>query len=460
MINKAKGFNVLVDQEVWKKTLLINKLNSLAQSYGFTFLETPTIEKKSIYEKSIGLVSDIVQKEFFVTHSLSGLCSANLVLRPEFTSAVVSYFFNQKLYLQKKPAVFFSQGDCYRYEKPQKGRYRQFSQWNLEVIGSTNLDQYFSFLATFLNSFHLKKKVIIETNYLSYQHFQKIKAFLEKIKSSIKFCLLCQKRWKLMNFYRILDCNNCQPFLQSSWKKTFFWTSQDATNYFQILQKMQLFFSNFVIKENPFLTRGLDYYQGFVFEIKLPDANQTQSTVIAGGNYQLNNFLLDINQGKTSTKETLQTFLQTKNGFGFAIGIERFLLLLNKTTQNLSFLFPQIVIAYTLPSLQTDAYLLQQEILSHYAFSASSSTATKINCWVNYQDQSFSEILTTTLNYLPKSSSSSGFHFWLVVLEKKYSIHGQYLCRKITNHHKTDKPFQFYVKKAEIINFFLQKISL
>ena len=319
MTNKLKGFPSIDDNLATLFLRVVEDLNHIAQQCHFQPVFVPSVEKKDLFEKSIGSTSDISQKEFFYCAGPHKNFDDRWVLRPELTTGVVHHLLRTKGFSITQPKNVFTYGNCFRYENPQKGRYREFYQWNLEQLNLTSNSQSVGdtiaisliCLQKILDHFKINKKVIIELNYISPDSLPIVKEFILSKKNDLAFCLLCRKRLQAENVYPILDCKTCQPLFLPLINSEKFLSPADKVFYDKLYSKFRNFFSPEVeIVKTKVLTRGLDYYHGLVFEVKVVDYLWSQNTIIAGGMYPMQVFD--------------RKFFANRFGFGFALGINRF----------------------------------------------------------------------------------------------------------------------------------------
>lgn len=245
----------------------------VSKEYNFEKIETPIVEKAELFIKSVGETTDIVQKEMF---SFTSKGYEKLVLRPEGTASIVRSFIENDFYKKPQPVKFYYYGPFFRYERPQKGRYRQFHQYGLEVLGkkSPALDaQIIKVMHEIFKELGLKVKIKVNSlgdDNCRPDYKEKLKEVLEPDKD--KLCDNCKKRFN-ENPLRILDCKNeqCQEVIANvpqmidhlckSCKK-------DFKSVLEYLDEMDLPY-----ELDPFLVRGLDYYTNTVFEFFTDEEN-------------------------------------------------------------------------------------------------------------------------------------------------------------------------------------------
>ncbi len=254
-----------------KKQRYFNKIyevsRDIAYQYNFETIETPIMEKEALFKRSVGESTDIVQKEMYVFETKGG---DRLALRPEGTAPIVRSYIENDFYKKPQPVKFYYCGPFFRYERPQKGRYRQFHQFGLEVLGKDSPALDSQLIRAFYQTFEeLGLEVTFKVNSLGDDSCRP--DYKEQLKESLEpdledLCKNCQERFE-NNPLRILDCKNeeCQEITENvpqivdhlckSCKKKF-------KSVLELLDEMEIPY-----ELDPFLVRGLDYYTNTVFEI-------------------------------------------------------------------------------------------------------------------------------------------------------------------------------------------------
>lgn len=315
---KIKGTRDYYFDEALKLEFVNNKLREIAKNYYFKPIKLPTLEYQNLFQKTIGKDTDIVNKEMY---QILDQKDRKIVLKPEGTASTMRLILENKLLEQKQNDLrFFYFENMFRYERPQKGRQREFLQFGVEFINSSLiyadyeiLDLAISILERFeIKNYHLEINSIgsLQTrkNYI-----KDLKNYLQAKKD--KLSKDSQIRFE-NNILRILDTKdqNDLLLLKDAPKITDYLEKKEQDNLNLIIQFLKQKKINYKI--NPFLVRGLDYYNNLVFEF-IDDNNilGAQATIIGGGRYDylLNN--LD------PTKDA--------KAIGFALGIERLMLVAN-----------------------------------------------------------------------------------------------------------------------------------
>ena len=307
-LKTVRGVHDLMPSTFYKHSFIINSALKISNSFCYEQIDTPIFEFAEIFIKPLGESSDIVKKENYLFEDRSGDL---LMLRPEGTSGVVRALLNAGL-TQSIPQRFSYSGPMFRYERPQKGRLRQFHQFGIELLGIKDpmADiEVISIGYSFLDSLGLSKKVELRINSLGDQEsrLNYRKALLSYLKDYKNELSLESQKKLIENPLRILDSKN------SSDKKILV-NAPDVFDYLNLesktrFQKVCKGLDNLKIKYklDKNLVRGLDYYCHTAFEF-ITDELGAQGTVLAGGRYD-------------GLSEMLGSIPMA--GVGWAAGIER-----------------------------------------------------------------------------------------------------------------------------------------
>lgn len=317
MIQKMKGtYDVIEDipyiQEIEKK------MNQVSRLFNFKEIRTPHFEASELFHRSVGETSDIVSKE---TYDFKDRGDRLNTLRPEGTAGIVRAYIENKLYAERiVPHKYFYAGSMFRYERPQKGRFREFRQFGAEAFGSPfpEMDaELISYAVTFLKALKLKDVTVFinslgdKESKLAYH-----KALKDHLKEGIgTLCKDCQTRYD-QNPLRILDCKVDQdhPLLHSAPKPLDYLTEEDRAHFDFVCDYLDTMNITYEIDKN--LVRGLDYYTHTVFELKVSkDLLGNQNTICGGGRY---NHLVETLGGPPTP------------AVGFAFGLERLVIALKE----------------------------------------------------------------------------------------------------------------------------------
>ena len=312
-ISKLRGMQDLDPTETRKIDFIEKSFDEIVNSYGYQEVRFPILENTELFKRSVGNESDIVNKEMFTFDSRSG---KTMTLRPEGTAGCMRMAIDTGLIDAGQQRLSYK-GPMFRYERPQKGRSRQFQQLSIEAYGFNDysIDLEMLEISNYLfEQLSVKKKMVLEVNSIGSQNDQreysnKLKDYFIKYKKELDEDSL--KRLS-KNPMRILDSKN--EDLKNIIKK--------APNILDSISKESQENFSFIKKclnelkieyvENPYLVRGLDYYNDIVFEWK-SNSIGSQDTVCGGGRYDS---LSKIIGGREV------------NAIGFSIGLERLSLLL------------------------------------------------------------------------------------------------------------------------------------
>lgn len=317
MINSLRGMNDILSDDYERFTYFISTATKIAQRYGFHFIETPLLEETALFKRSVGESSDIVGKEMyqFIDKGENDVC-----LRPEGTAGVVRAFIQKKLDRAGGIHRFFYHGAMFRYERPQKGRLRQFHQFGVESFGVDSVYEDASMIM--MVSDILKELGIgyrLQLNSLGCNdcmpaYREELVAFVRKCKDGI--CEDCVRRVDT-NPIRVLDCKNgaCQELYIGA-PKLINNLCSECGNNFNTLTKI-LEDNNIKYEVNTNLVRGLDYYSKTAFEF-VSDNIGSQSAIAGGGRYDR---LVEFLDGRPTP------------AVGFAMGIERLMELIVMPTE-------------------------------------------------------------------------------------------------------------------------------
>ena len=310
MLQKPKGTYDIYGDDA-KKILYLRKLIvALMDKYNYNYIETPIFEASELFHRGVGETSDIVSKE---TYDFKDRGERNLTLRPEGTAGVVRAYIENKLYTSAMPYKAWYFGPMFRYERPQAGRNRQFTQFGAEVFGSDDplVDaEVISILVNFFSLLGLKGiKVNINTLGDNESRENYRKALLDYFRPHLdELCDDCKTRFE-KNPLRILDCKiDSSKDIMKSAPKTIDYLNEVSKNHFNKV-KEYLNSLNIDYEVNTSLVRGLDYYTHTVFEVEAKvEGFGSQNVLCGGGRYD--NLVETLDGPKTS-------------GVGFAMGLER-----------------------------------------------------------------------------------------------------------------------------------------
>lgn len=324
MIKAIKGFNDILPDQSAKWLHLEAILADVLGRYGYEHIRLPIVEQTDLFARAIGGATDIVEKEMYSFTDKSEPPTP-LALRPEGTAGAVRAVIEHNLLRGDTPKLWYI-GPMFRYERPQKGRYRQFHQLGVESFGSALPDADAELIAmTHLmwQELDLNNEMRLQLNSLGelderYAYREALVAYLTDKKDQLDED---SKRRLTTNPLRILDSKEAstQAVLADAPKLADFLGEESVAHFDQV--KAYLTALNIDFEINPHLVRGLDYYNKTVFEW-VTDKLGSQATVCAGGRYDgLVGQLKSI--GTDGSKP-----VKSEPGVGFAMGLERLLLLI------------------------------------------------------------------------------------------------------------------------------------
>ncbi|WP_312049897.1 histidine--tRNA ligase [Acinetobacter courvalinii] len=346
-----KGFNDILPTQTAAWRSLEQQLASLMDAYGYQQIRLPIVEQTGLFKRAIGDATDIVEKEMY-TFFDKGNPPESLTLRPEGTAGCVRALLEHNLLRGATPRVWYM-GPMFRYEKPQKGRYRQFHQFGVETFGVATPDidaELILLTARLWKRMGVSDKVQLELNTLGETDERaEYRAALVEFLNQHKDALDEDSQRRLStNPLRILDSKieATQKILENAPKLHDF-LKEDSINHFQQLQQYLTDAGiEFVINQK--LVRGLDYYNKTVFEWTTTMLG-SQGTVCAGGRYD---GLVGQLKGKAD---------QSVPAVGFAMGMERLLLLLEQVEQAKTVRDCEIFLLAE-PAYQAKALVLAEQI--------------------------------------------------------------------------------------------------
>lgn len=311
--NAIKGTLDVLPQDSYKTQYVESAMREIAENFGFFEMRTPVFEHTELFNRSVGETTDVVQKEMYTFNDKGG---RSITLRPEGTAGAVRSFLQNGLFNEPLPQKLFYLTSCYRYEKPQAGRLREFHQFGVEAFGAgaPSQDAEIISLANEIFNYLGIKNLSLEINSIGCktcrQDFQNaLKAYFEDRKEEL--CDTCLSRLD-RNPMRILDCKSpvCKEISKDA-PKILDYLCPDCRAHFEAVQRY-LKALNIPFTVNPEIVRGLDYYTRTVFEFVSNDIG-AQGTVCGGGRYD---GLIEELGGKPTP------------ACGFGMGMERLLLLM------------------------------------------------------------------------------------------------------------------------------------
>lgn len=311
--NGIKGTEDILPGESYKWQFVEDIMRKQAQAYGFKEIRTPVFEHTELFNRSVGDTTDVVQKEMYTFTTKGG---ESVTLRPEGTAGAARAMLEHGVYNDGYPIKAYYLTSCYRYEKPQKGRQREFHQFGIEVYGAPSCYADAEVICAANSIFDRLgvRNLSLEINSIGCQHCRPqyhsaLRTYFESHKDEL--CETCLSRLD-RNPMRILDCKSpvCSQIAKNA-PTVLDYICDDCREHFEGV-KSCLDAAGLRYKVNPRIVRGLDYYTRTVFEFVSDDIG-AQGTVCGGGRYD---GLIEELGG------------QHTPSLGFGMGIERLLLLL------------------------------------------------------------------------------------------------------------------------------------
>lgn len=315
MIQKPKGTYDIYGENARQVLYLRKLIQALMDKYNYKYFQTPIFEASELFHRGVGETTDIVSKE---TYDFIDRGKRNMTLRPEGTAGLVRCFIENKLYAGLMPLKAWYFGSMFRYERPQSGRNREFTQFGVETFGSDDPMMDAEVISIIVNLFGLLglKGIKVNINTLGdmESRVNYREALLDYFKPYVKdLCEDCQNRYE-KNPLRILDCkiDSNNEIMKKAPKMTDYLNENSKQHFEKVKSYLEAMGIEYIVDDK--LVRGLDYYTHTVFEVEADIKDfGSQNVLGAGGRYD--NLVETV--GGPSTP-----------GVGFAIGIERLLLAL------------------------------------------------------------------------------------------------------------------------------------
>lgn len=314
LITKAvKGTKDVLPGEIYKTQYIESTALDVAERFGFKEIRTPVFEHTELFQRGVGDTTDVVQKEMYTFDDKGG---RSITLRPEGTAGAARSFLENGLCNETLPQKVCYLTSCYRYEKPQAGRLREFHQFGVESFGAQSPladAEIISLANTFFKELGVKD-LTLEINSIGCptcraEYHKALKTYFEGRKDEL--CDTCKDRLE-RNPMRILDCKSpvCSEIAKDA-PVVLDYLCDECREHFEKV-KSYLNAQNIAFKVNPRIVRGLDYYTKTVFEF-ISESIGAQGTVCGGGRYD--GLIEELGGQKTPS-------------LGFGLGIERLMLLM------------------------------------------------------------------------------------------------------------------------------------
>lgn len=312
VIETLRGFRDVLPEEQAYWDIIRDRARSFAEYYSFSKIELPLLEYEELFNRSVGKATDIVEKEMYTFEDKSG---ARVALRPEATAQIARAYVNHGMLNRPQPVKFFYLGPMFRHDRPQAGRYRQFHQFGFESIGEADpiVDAQLIVIASrFFRDLDIP--AIVEVNSIGTaetrrEYIMELVAYFRQFRSRLSE----DDKVRLQkNPLRLLDSKDpTVKELLAEAPQIVDWLDEESKAHFmkvlEFLEEVEVPY-----RLNPFLVRGLDYYNKTVFELYTSSESSstaTQGALAAGGRYD---GLVELLGGREGTPAC-----------GFAVGIER-----------------------------------------------------------------------------------------------------------------------------------------
>ena len=317
MIAKQKGTVDIKgnDARIWK--IVNDTIDAFMDAYNYDYIRTPVFEASELFHRSVGESSDIVKKE---TYDFTDKGNRDITLRPEGTASVVRSYIEDKEYAEPDVKKYYYNEPMYRYERPQSGRLREFTQYGLEVLGSNDpiVDAEVISLA-----YHITESLGIENLQININSLGDKESRETYRDALVKYfephindlCPDCQERFKT-NPLRIIDCKfDAENEIIKNAPSTLDYLNDESKKRFEcVLKYLDLMEIDYEV--DPKIVRGLDYYDHTVFELVSLNKNSKSTDVLAGGG-RYNKLITELDGPESY-------------GIGYASGIDRIVLMLKE----------------------------------------------------------------------------------------------------------------------------------
>ncbi len=347
-IAAPKGTKDILPDEMSRWHAVENLFASVCERYGYKEIRIPTFEQTELFARGVGGSTDIVRKEMYTFEDKAG---RSMTLRPEGTAGIARAYIENGMASLPSPVKLYYDMSFFRYEKMQKGRYREFWQLGCEIIGSPSAyadAEVIAILDTFFTELGLAERQL-ELGSIGCPQCRP--DFLNALRTQFEpnlgqMCPDCKERFKI-NPLRILDCKveSCQPFIADAPSQLDYLCSDCEAHFAKA--KLALEGLGISYNINRSMVRGLDYYSRTVFEYVSTHVG-TQGSICGGGRYD---GLIEILGGKPTP------------AVGFAMGIERLLLEVEAQGIKLPAAAPADLFIISFPETAASAMTLAQKLI-------------------------------------------------------------------------------------------------
>ena len=314
LVKKIKGTEDVLPKESYRWQFIEKVMREESKAFGYKEIRTPVFENTKLFERGVGQTTDVVQKEMYTFTTKGG---DSLTLRPEGTAGAARAMLEHALYNEGLPVKASYFVSCYRYEKPQAGRLREFHQFALECYGTKSPIADAEMISAAKSIFDRLqiRDISLEINSIGClkcraKYREALRSYFEQYKGDL--CETCRGRLET-NPMRILDCKSpiCKEIAKNA-PVILDYLDDECREHFEMVKKA-LDEQNIEYTVNPRIVRGLDYYTRTVFEFISSELG-AQSTVCGGGRYDT---LIEELGG------------QPTPALGFALGMERLLMIMD-----------------------------------------------------------------------------------------------------------------------------------
>lgn len=271
LLRAPKGTRDFFDMDYYHQRGFSEKAAEIAAYYGFRPMETPILEQAALFARAVGESTDIVSKEMYTLRTRGG---DHLALRPEYTASIMRAYFENGLQAESQPVLLYADGPVFRHDRPQRGRFREFRQFDLEAIGTGKAvaDAMIVKVTLLILEEAGLKNLRLEINSLGDKECRHVwrRALVAYYKKHLReVCTDCRERFK-QNPLRLLDCKEpaCQPIKADAPASLSSLCHECQKHFQEVLEYLEMMGITYEI--NNALVRGLDYYSRTVFEISEP----------------------------------------------------------------------------------------------------------------------------------------------------------------------------------------------
>ena len=352
LFRSPRGTRDIFFEDSQKFEYVTKTLIEQAELFGFTRARTPVFEYEDLFRRTSGDGSEVVQKEMYTFEDRSG---RKLALRPEGTAGIARAVIQEGFLARKTvPLNIFYILPCYRYERPQSGRYREFTQFGVEILGTSSYladVQVISLAESIFKKLSISNRTVLKINSIGCkrcreEYISELKSFFKR--SNNLFCPDCLSRMT-SNPLRVLDCKkgSCRAMLKSAPSITDFLCTDCGESFNKVRSCLDGAGVNYTV--DPKIVRGLDYYNGVVFEIQLKSVSDSSLALCGGGRY--NNLMESLGCKPTGA-------------LGFGIGVDRLISVMEDSdVPMVKELYVDLFIAYTAEKEMNFCFFLVKKLL-------------------------------------------------------------------------------------------------